>query len=128
MRSEGVAARRCSAAVRGVALSALLIRCAAACAATDGQPPRFQVQAPEDSEPLTFVTYGDTRFTERPGVANPQARRALVQRIAAERPLAILLGGDLVYEGSEHEDYAVYKAETQAWSEQQLRVFPALGN
>jgi len=110
-----------------VACVALLIHCAAVCA-TEEQPPRFEVAAPEDGSALIFVAYGDTRFTQRPGVANALARRALVQRMAAEHPLAILIGGDLVYAGSDPEDYAVYQAETREWSDESLRVFPALGN
>jgi hypothetical protein len=115
-------------ALRTVALAGLLLASATVCAATDEQPPRFEVPAPEDGATLTFVTYGDTRFTERPDVANPLARRALVQRMAAEHPAVILIGGDLVYQGSNPQDYAVYQAETREWTEQHLRVFPALGN
>ena len=61
-------------------------------------PPHFTVPAARGGAPLTFVVYGDTRFTEIPGAANPAARRALVARIASENPAAILIGGDLVYQ------------------------------
>ena len=79
------------------------------------------------SEPLTFA-YGDTRFTQRDGVANAVARRALVARIASENPAAIFIGGDLVYDGSNREDYETYKAETEAWLQAKIPIFPALGN
>ena len=92
------------------------------------EPPRFDV--PHDADaPLSFVAYGDTRFTAREGdVANPVARRALVAKIAAENPAAILIGGDLVYQGDDPRDYEVYRSETAAWSAAHLPVFPALGN
>ena len=82
----------------------------------------------DPNAPLTFVTYGDTRFTGRDKVANPVARRALVAKIASENPAAILIGGDLVYQGSDPDDYATYKKETALWAERKFPLFPALGN
>ena len=75
-------------------------------------PPRLEVPVVDPSAPLTFIAYGDTRFTQREGVANAVARRALVARMAGEKPAAIFIGGDLVYEGSNAEDYETYRAET----------------
>ncbi len=75
-----------------------------------------------------LVAYGDTRFTQREGVANAVARRALVEKIATENPAAILIGGDLVYEGVDARDYQTFKSETSAWSAAHIPVFPALGN
>jgi acid phosphatase type 7 len=95
--------------------------------AAAGEPPRFQV--PSRSEgPLVLVAYGDTRFTQRPDGANAVARRALVGRIAGEKPAAILIGGDLVYQGSDSGDYRTFQSETTAWSNEKIPVFPALGN
>ena len=100
---------------------------AGALRAADGPPPRLEV--PSQSEgPLVLVLYGDTRFTQRTDVVNAVARRALVERIAGEKPAAILIGGDLVYEGSNPEDYQTFRSETAAWSTQKIPVFPALGN
>jgi hypothetical protein len=97
--------------------------------ATSGdEPPRFEVAAPDPGAPLVFVVYGDTRFSQRTDVANPSARRALVGRIARENPAAILIGGDLVYTGTDPEDYETYRAETKEWVKQKIPVFPALGN
>src|SRR5579863_344601 len=84
----------------------------AAAAAAD-QPPRFEVPAGATGAPLTFVIYGDTRFTKRAEVANAGARRALVAKIASEHPAAILIGGDLVFTGTNEDDYATYTDETQ---------------
>jgi acid phosphatase type 7 len=88
--------------------------------------PRFHVAAPQSS--LSFVVYGDTRFTQRESVANAPARRALVAGIAGEDPAAIFIGGDLVYQGDDPDDYATYKGETAEWARRGIPVFPALGN
>lgn len=109
----------------GLCLLAMLAR---AGAASPGEPPRFEVARPDAATPLVFVVYGDTRFTGREGVANPIARRALVEAIARENPAAILIGGDLVYQGTDPEDYEVYRNETAPWVRQKIPVFPALGN
>ena len=91
-------------------------------------PPRLEVAVADPSAPLTFIAYGDTRFTQREGVANAVARRALVARVAGEKPAAIFIGGDLVYEGSNTEDYETYARETAVWSQAGIPIFPALGN
>ena len=97
-----------------------------ALAAPSDRPPRFEV--PVHQGGLTFVVYGDTRFTSLEGVANAAARRALVDRIATENPAAILIGGDLVYQGSRTDDYATYRTETLEWARRGIPVFPVLGN
>ena len=108
-------------------LPTLLLLAPAAWATPEGQPPRFDAPV-HGSGPVTFVVYGDTRFTQRKDVVNAYARRALVDRIASENPVAVLVGGDLVYQGSDPEDYETYESETTAWSKQKVAVFPALGN
>jgi hypothetical protein len=97
-------------------------------AGPETEPPCFSVPAPAGGGPLTFVVYGDTRFTEQTGVVNVRARRALAQRIPEEQPAAIFVGGDLVYQGSDADDYDVYRDETAPWVRQAIPVFPALGN
>jgi acid phosphatase type 7 len=93
-----------------------------------GAPPSFDVPA-TPGRPLTFVVYGDTRFSRRGGdIVNPYARRELVGKIADENPAAILIGGDLVYEGSNADDYDVYRSETAEWEKRGIPVFAALGN
>jgi hypothetical protein len=114
-------------------LSVLLAFCLFAplrvgCAASGDEPPRFKVPTSDAGTPLVFVVYGDTRFSKRNDVVNAFARRALVGKIARENPAAILIGGDLVYEGSNPDDYETYKSETMEWSNQKIAVFPALGN
>src|SRR5438874_5661404 len=97
-------------------------------AASVYEPPRFEVAAPVTGTPLTFVVYGDTRFSRREKIVNAPARRALVGRIARENPAAILIGGDLVYEGTDPDDYATYESETLEWAKEKIPVFPARGN
>ena len=111
-----------------LALASALLTGPAAPAAASEEPPRFSVAGPGPGSPLVFVVYGDTRFTTREKVANAFARRALVDRIAQEHPAAVLIGGDLVYEGSDSEDYETYRTETAAWVREGIPVFPALGN
>ena len=91
-------------------------------------PPRLEVPVADPGAPLTFIAYGDTRFTQREGVANAKARRALVASVASEKPAAIFIGGDLVYEGINTEDYDSYRTETAVWSQAKIPIFPALGN
>src|SRR5438105_14410588 len=96
-------------------------------AARGDRPPRFEVPASGAGAPLVFVVYGDTRFSRRDDVGSAPARRALVGRIARENPAAILIGGDLVYEGSNPQDYDTYKSETIEWARRKIPVFPELG-
>jgi hypothetical protein len=48
--------------------------------------------------------------------------------MASDAPAAIFIGGDLVYEGSDIEDYQTYTSETAVWSHAGIPIFPALGN
>jgi hypothetical protein len=111
--------------LRNARLAWCLAASCTAAYASEG-PPRFHVAAPAGT--LTFVVYGDTRFTKRDQVANAPARRALVAGITGENPAAILIGGDLVYEGRDPDDYATYRSETAEWARREIPVFPALGN
>jgi calcineurin-like phosphoesterase family protein len=99
-----------------------------ASASASDQPPRLEVAGPAAGAPMTFIVYGDTRFTQRSDVVNAVARRALVARIANESPVAILIGGDLVYTGTNEDDYETYKSETREWTDKHIPVFVALGN
>ena len=79
---------------------------------------------------LTFIVYGDQRFTDPANrvVADPKSRQWLAKQIAAEHPAAIILNGDVPYDGSVANDYAVFKAETKPWRNAGAKVFPSLGN
>jgi Calcineurin-like phosphoesterase len=76
-----------------------------------------------------LIAYGDMRFTNpaETSASSPVVRRALIAKVAAEHPQAIFLNGDIPWHGTSA-DYDVYRSETEPWREQQLRVYPALGN
>lgn len=90
----------------------------------------FVVREIDLQKPTTVIAYGDMRFTDPDNLAvtNTTARRALVARVAQERPDAVLLNGDLTMHGGDQADYAIYQDETRAWRDAHLRIFPALGN
>lgn len=93
-------------------------------------PPLAALPDPPAGSPLVFIAYGDMRFTDpaEGAASSPRARRALVARVAAERPAALFLNGDVPWHGGTVDDYRVYAAETEAWREARIPVFPALGN
>ena len=92
--------------------------------------PDFRVAQQSLSDPVRIVAYGDMRFTDpaETEATNPKVRRWLVERIAVEKPDAVLLSGDLPWHGGDAGDYAVYSSETPAWRDAHLRLYPALGN
>jgi hypothetical protein len=92
--------------------------------------PTFRVSDDQLGSPPTFISYGDMRFTDPANTAatDPKVRRWLVSRIAEEHPGAVILNGDVPLAGNVKNDYQVFKAETQPWRDNHLRVFPALGN
>ena len=91
--------------------------------------PTFSVPDRDLAEPLVLVAYGDMRFTApaETDATNPAVRQALVAKVAAEKPAAIFLNGDIPWHGVAA-DYTEFRAETRPWRKQRLRVFPALGN
>jgi hypothetical protein len=86
--------------------------------------------APHVKKATTVIVYGDQRFTDPTNttVTNPTARRWLVEKIAEEKPDALLLNGDVPYSGDVVNDYEVYKTESRPWRDQHMNVYPALGN
>ncbi len=92
--------------------------------------PTFRVEDRQLASPLTLVAYGDQRFTDPAEVrlTNPRVRQWLVKQIAAERPAAIVMNGDIPLAGDVQTDYTVFQAETKPWRDARIRVFPALGN
>lgn len=82
------------------------------------------------SSPPVIVAYGDIRFTDtgEDVATNPKVRRWLVEKIAAEKPDALLISGDIPWHGGNAGDYAVFRAETKSWLAAHLVILPALGN
>jgi hypothetical protein len=132
MRSK-IAACLCFPLVPFLMLSAPLAAAAQSPAAPGliSQPgPSFAVKDSDLPKDFSIVVYGDMRFTNPAdtSAANPEARRALVAKIAELHPDALILTGDVPYRGTFAADYDEYKLETKAWRDEQLRVYPALGN
>ena len=92
--------------------------------------PSFRISQAEIGKKAKVIIYGDQRFTDPANtkVTNPKVRRLLVQRIAEDHPSAVLMNGDVPYSGDVENDYGVYRTETQVWRDENLHVFPALGN
>ena len=104
-----------------------------ACAQTgmkDKGAPTFRVPASELSKHVTVIAYGDQRFHNPSDTqpANPKMRKALVEKIAEERPDALLMSGDLPYKGTDPADYEEFRVESAPWRAEHLRLYPALGN
>lgn len=80
--------------------------------------------------PLHLVAYGDMRFTN-PAVTsgtNPRVRKWLAEKIADERPQAVLLTGDMPYTGANPADWKVFQDETSRWRDQHIVELPTTGN
>ncbi len=92
--------------------------------------PTFRIAESQLRIPVSFVTYGDQRFTDPEDVTdtNPRVRQFLVQKIALEKPDAVVLNGDVPLAGDVKNDYAVFKSETKPWRDGHLLVLPTLGN
>lgn len=92
--------------------------------------PTFAVKDSDLPKDFSMVVYGDMRFTDPSNTeaANPDARRALVAKIAAIHPDVLVLTGDVPYRGTVAADYGEFKLETEAWRDENLRVYPTLGN
>lgn len=90
----------------------------------------FRVPDSEISSSPVVIAYGDMRFTDpkETNATNPKVRRWLVDRIAVEKPDAVLLSGDIPWNGNVANDYVVYHAETAPWRAAHILVSPALGN
>jgi acid phosphatase type 7 len=94
-----------------------------------GQP-LIRVAAAELPSAPVIIAYGDMRFTDPSNTTStdPKARRWLVNHIAIEKPVLLLLSGDVPLDGGQVNDYAVYHEETTVWRIAHLLVSPALGN
>jgi hypothetical protein len=95
-----------------------------------GPGPTFRIEDSQFANPLTFITYGDQRFTDPANnrQTNPRIRQWLVNQIAKEHPGAVIMNGGVPLAGNVANDYTVFQAETQVWRDLHLRVFPTLGN
>jgi hypothetical protein len=92
--------------------------------------PDFRLSDSDLPHPLRIIVYGDMRFTDpsQTRATNPKVRRWLVDQVAAEKPDAVLLSGDVPWHGGNEGDYEVYRRETRIWQDSHLHIYPALGN
>ena len=86
--------------------SPLLFLLATSAAAAAPPPPGgadFRISDSDLSHPLRIIAYGDMRFTDPAQVkaTNPKVRRWLVDQVAAEKPDAVLLSGDVPWHGGQ---------------------------
>jgi acid phosphatase type 7 len=81
-------------------------------------------------EPIRFVAYGDSRFTD-PWVTagtNPRVRMWLASRIGEEHARVVLLTGDTPYHGAKETDWQEFQKETASWRAQHMLELPTTGN
>jgi 3',5'-cyclic AMP phosphodiesterase CpdA len=100
-------------------------------ASTDGSgAPTFVVNPLSLPKKLKIIAYGDIRFMDpaEKVQSHPAARRAIVAKVAQEKPDALLITGDLPHVGASPEDWAIMHNETTAWRDAHLRLYPTLGN
>ena len=88
------------------------------------------VVTPPAGGAITFIAYGDNKVTP-PGDrerSDPEVRRAMVKRIAAERPQFVTVSGDLVLDGDNDALWSQWDQETKPLADAGIEIFPALGN
>ena len=96
----------------------------------DDSAPTFVVSDLPVGRPLRIVVYGDMRFTDPRNTSDtsPGVRKWLAQKVGEEKPDILLLTGDMPFHGSDPEDWKVYRRETSLWTQEQLRIYPTIGN
>jgi hypothetical protein len=96
----------------------------------DDVAPTFTVSDLPVGRPLRIVVYGDMRFTDAGNTSDthPAVRKWLAQKVGEEKPDILLLTGDMPFHGSNPADWKVYSQETALWAEEQLRIYPTIGN
>lgn len=98
--------------------------------APDASRPSFVVPDIDPKKPLRILVYGDMRFTKPANTVDtvPRVRAWLADRVASEKPDAMLVTGDIPFHGGDKADWQQFQAETTAWRENHLRVYPTVGN
>ena len=85
---------------------------------------------PDVAKSIKIIAYGDIRFTDPVENAHTSviARRALVAKIALEKPAALLVSGDIPYRGGHDPDWQVVDNGIKPLWDAKIRIYPALGN
>ncbi len=92
--------------------------------------PTFVVDSTKIPADWTVIAYGGTLFTTPADTrgSDPKIRSWLVEKIAAEHPDALLIAGGLPLDGTHEGDYKTFREESESWQNEELRIFPALGD
>ncbi len=92
--------------------------------------PTFTVPEIKPGQDIRLLVYGDMRFTNPSNTSDtsPRVRKWLAEKVAAEKPDAMFVTGDVPFYGSSPNDWNVFRAETTSWKSEHLRVYPTLGN
>lgn len=92
--------------------------------------PSFVVKELRPGQPMRILVYGDMRFTDPANTSDtwPGVRRWLAQKVASEKPDALVVTGDIPFHGSDAADWKVFDREAASWHQQHLRVYPTVGN
>jgi len=114
----------------GLLLAIVSLAASAQQTVADDGAPTFTVSDLPAGRPLRIVVYGDMRFTDAGNTSDthPGVRKWLAQKVGEEKPDVLLLTGDMPFHGSNPADWQVYGQETALWAQEQLRIYPTIGN
>jgi Icc-related predicted phosphoesterase len=104
-----------------------LVLCTGAVCLAQSQPVDLTVEV---GTSFRFAFFSDSRFTnpDNSRDSNASVRQTLVWAIADAHPAFVSVGGDIVYHGDDANDWKTWDAETAAWRENHIPVYPVLGN
>jgi len=98
-------------------------------------PPPAQYSGVFSEAKGVLVVYGDTRrlrfgesLVESTRQRADRERQEVARKVAEESPDIVLHSGDLVKNGGDREEWAIFDRETTAIRERGIAVYPALGN
>ena len=105
----------------------VLLFCAVFMCFAQNQPVELTAQV---GSTFRFAFLGDTRFTNPKDTrdSNATVRQTLVQAIADARPAFVSIGGDIVYNGDDANDWKTWDVETAIWHKHGIAMYPVLGN
>ncbi|HEY3990264.1 MAG TPA: metallophosphoesterase [Acidobacteriaceae bacterium] len=91
--------------------------------------PTFVVPGVTPQQELRILVYGDTRFTDpaNTSVTSPRPRKWLAEKVGTEQVDAMVITGDIPFQGSDPRDWQVFEQEAASWAKR-TNVYPAIGN
>lgn len=105
----------------------LIVSCTVAVCVAQNQPVELTATV---GPSFRFAFFSDSRFTDPKNTrdSNAPIRQTLVRAITEAHPAFVSIGGDIVYHGDDANDWKTWDAETAAWRENHIPVYPVLGN